>query len=85
MSWSFYFCIEVSCQGDLGGITSSILAHSSLTQVFTFRKPIFFKLKKKVKKCSLYFNAVAKVFCFLLLIYKFYCHTPGKCVDYSIV
>lgn len=50
VSWSFYFCIEVSCQGDLGGITSSILAHSSLTQVFTFRKPIFFKLKKKSEK-----------------------------------
>ena len=57
--------------------------HSStqLSPVFSFRKPIFSKLKKKInaKKCSLYFNSLAMLYYFLLLIYKFYCHTLGMC------
>lgn len=32
-SWSFYFCIEVSCQEGSGSIKSFILAHSSLISI----------------------------------------------------
>lgn len=46
-SWSFYFCIGVSCEGRGSEVYKVFHSSTQLSPVFTFRKPIFSKLKKK--------------------------------------
>lgn len=73
-----------------GGSRKYKVFHSGInSSSICCQKFVFSKLKKKkrsmLKKCSLCFTWVAKVYCFLLLIYRFYCQTLGMRVDYSIV